>query len=99
MKIEFLYGDSHKVLEAPAGVYFVGLTAIYNGYHVSALDADAEDARFWRDEEIRLSEELTVILHYYSAPTLAEVAEEFAGFAGMKMLEIKNEAFYLFVTV
>ena len=98
MKINIAYNDSFRTFDSPLGVYFVGVTVIYNGNRFEALNS-YEDSPYKQDEEIVLDEDLKIILHYYSNPILAEILEEFSGYEGMGFIEIKNEKFHISVCI
>ena len=98
MKINIAYNDSFRTFDSPSGVYFVGVTVIYNGNRFEELNS-YEDSPYKQDEEIVLDENLKIILHYYSNPILSEILEEFSGYEGMGFIEIKKDVFRVSVCI
>ncbi len=94
MRVNIVYNNSSRVLESPTGVYFVGITVIYNDNRFEALNSYTESP-YKQDEEIVLEKNLKIILHYYSNPILEEVFEQFLGYEGLSFIEIKNEVFHI----
>lgn len=97
MKTEIRIGDYRKVWEFPADVDLVGVTVIRGGSHFSAIDGleDLIDGvKVW-DEEIALDCGVRVTFHYYNSKALREICEGFAGFEGMKFVEIQEDDFCL----
>lgn len=98
MRINIAYNDSLTTFNSPSGVYFVGVTVIYNSNYFVAL-CSYEDSPYKQDKEVVLDENLKIILHYYSNPILVEILEEFSGYEGMDFIEIKNEKFHISVCI
>lgn len=94
MRIDITYGGQRRVFESPDGVDLVGVTVIHNGNQFSTINVDTDDLSddpcFRRDEQVVSEERLTVVLHYYSSPKLAEAMAELCGFEGMKCTEIQS---------
>jgi len=98
MKISINYNGKLRAFTSPPNIYFVGATVIHNGKRFISLNS-YDDSQFKQDEEIIFDENLKVILHYYSNPTLEEVLKEFSGFEGIEFIEIKNDVFHISVIV
>lgn len=98
MRINIVYNNSLRTFDSPSGVYFVGVTVIYNGNRFVALNSYM-DSPYKQDEEIVLDENLKISLHYYSNPILAEILEEFSGYEGIGFIEIKSEVFQISVCI
>ena len=98
MRINIAYNNSLRTFDSPLGVYFVGVTVIYNGNRFEALNPYT-DSPYKQDEEIVLDENLKIILHYYSNPILAEILEEFSGYEGIGFIEIGSEVFHISVCI
>lgn len=87
MKAEIVFRGCQSSIEIPEEVCLAGVTVMCNGDRCSALELDFVNRR---EEEIVITEGMKVILHYYTAPSIVEIAKEFANFEGMKYLEIEQ---------
>ncbi len=96
MRADIVFGGSQKTVAIPDDVCLVGATVIYNGNHCSAIDWDFTDQH---NEEIVMSEEFKVILHYYTAPVIAEIGKVFLDFKNMKYLEMQERDYYVGISV
>ena len=98
MRIDITFENSHTIIEAPENVDSVGVTAIRNGSRMSVgnWNYHCPDDMHKRDEELVIGQGMQVILHYYSAPEIAEIMKECEGFEGMRCIEIQGVPFNIF---
>lgn len=100
MRTDITIGDYHRVFDSPEGVYLVGVTVIRDGRNTfSTINNLVIDGVGSEDEEIELDCGVKLIFHYYSSPFLGWLMGEFAGFEGMKFIEVREDDMYLFQTV
>ena len=64
MRINIAYNDSLRTVDSPSGVYFVGVTVIYNSNHFVAL-CSYEDSPYKQDKEIVLDENFKIARSWF----------------------------------
>lgn len=95
MKINITYDNFEKVIVAPEGVHFLGVTVKYGDITLEALTNRLST----NNEEIVLNENLKIILHYYDSPEALEIREAFNGYNDFEFIEIHDEKFSLIMSV
>lgn len=97
MKIDIISANCQKVFDFPPGVHFVGVMVIYNGVTFNVLYHSDDVCTY--NEEIVLDENLKIVFRYYNGSKAEEVLKAFAGYEGIKCIEIKNTTFSLCVCI
>lgn len=95
MKINITSENIQKVIVAPKGVHFLGVTVKYDNVTLEALTNRLST----NNEEIVLNEDLKIILHYYDSPEALEIREAFNGYNNFEFIEIHNEKFSLVISI
>lgn len=95
MKINITSKNIQKVIVAPEGVHFLGVTVKYGDMTLEAITNRLST----NSEEIVLNEDLMIILHYYDSPEALEIREAFDGHRDFEFVEIHNEKFSLVMSV
>lgn len=99
MKTDITIGSYHAVFEHPKDAYLVGVTVKHSGMDFSTIDGLSIEGDCGYDETVELECGVILVFHYYTHPILKALADSFADFPGMKVVEIREKAMCLFQTM
>ncbi len=86
MKVNVCFGECSVTYDVPDSVHFIGCSVSYDNGHWRQWEFSAENIER-NDVEILNEHGLRVVVHCYSSPALAEVAENLKAFKGMSFIE------------
>lgn len=86
MKVNVIFGERLVSYDVPEGVHFVGCSISYDNSHLRQWEFSADNIER-NDVEIINEQGLRVVVHCYSCPALAEIAEDLKAFEGMSFLK------------
>ena len=86
MKVNVTFGEHSVSYDVPESVHFIGCSISYDNGNLRQWHFTAENIER-NDVEIMNEHGLRVVVHCYSCPILAEIAEDLKAFEGMPFLE------------